>query len=321
MSEVAFSLERKLEINKAQVRSWQHQSLVTDKTKFECLDPKCKIPMSCACWEEGTHKREPYFYPTFKKEHPHVFGCNYASPKEIKEAITKEVEQAFESQQKRTEIVLGNPKSFSTTTGTSTTASDSTASDGNDDKSKTKSIRTQVTEMEHMEQSTWYRNLASFVSMYYDEKINNLSPITLRLSFDKRDNFDVSQLTGARTQSSFSRFFHEITTSNVPLDELHIFFGKAKIIKLNNNGLCKIIFTNKPFIKLLFNVNHIPSNINIKKYIGTKNNLEKLPELVVYFEGALSFIDQFKKDGTTYPQLTAIPLTKEFYRSLYFEKI
>lgn len=321
MSEVAFSLERKLEINKAQIRSWQRQSLISDKTKFQCLDPKCHIPLSCACWEEATHKRQPYFYPTFKKEHPHVFGCNYASPKEIKDAITHEVEQAFESQQKRTEIVLGNPKSFSTTVGTSTTTSDSTASDASDDKSKTKTVRTQITEMEHREQSTWYRNLASFVSMFNDEKINNLAPITLKLSFDNRDNFDVSKLTGARIQSSFSRFFYEITTSNVPLDELHIFFGIAKIIKLNNNGLCKIIFTNKPSIKLLFNVNHLPDNINIKKYIGMQSNLENLTELVVYFEGALSFIRQPKKDGTTYPQLTAIPLTKEFYRSLYFEKI
>ncbi|WP_406834577.1 hypothetical protein ABLU29_07470 [Lactococcus lactis] len=321
MSEVAFSLERKLEINKAQIRSWQRQSLISDKTKFQCLDPKCQIPLSCACWEEATHKREPYFYPTFKKEHPHVFGCNYASPKEIKDAITHEVEQALESQQKRTEIVLGNPKSFSTTTVTSTITSDSTASDTSDDKSKTKTVRTQITEMEHREQSTWYRNLASFVSMFYDEKINNLAPITLKLSFDKRDNFDVSKLTGARIQSSFSRFFYEITTFNVPLNELHIFFGKAKIIKLNNNGLCKINFTNKPSIKLLFNVNHLPDNINIKKYIGIQSNFEKLPEVVVYFEGALSFVEQAKKDGTTYSQLTAIPLTKEFYRSLYFKKI
>lgn len=170
MAEVAFSIETNHEINKSQVRTWQSQKKITDKTKFKCLDPKCQIPLSCACWEEETHKREPYFYPTFRKEHPHVFGCDYASPKEVEDAITKEVEQAFESQQKRTEIVLGNPKAFSTTSGTSTVTSDSSLPDTSDDKIKIKTVRTQVTEMEHKEQSIWYRNLGAFIRCFMMKK-------------------------------------------------------------------------------------------------------------------------------------------------------
>lgn len=317
MSEVAYSIEMKNEISKADIRKLQHSGTITDKTKFKCLDPKCEIPLSCACWEEGQYQREPYFYPTRKKESPHVFNCKFVSEKEIKEAVQSEVEQVYKALQIRTEIVLGSPASYSKSKEkTSNNATSET--DTSETRAKTKRV---TTELQHKEQSTWYRNLQSFVSMYHDTKINNYSPIKLNLAFEERENYNVKQIKGTKISSNFNEFFYQISARNVPLNTLKVFYGKAKIIELDDKGFCKVVFTDKPSIYLPFNINQVPRNQFIKSMAGKGNDKAKLKEIMVYFEGAMSFVRVHKEGRTTFDRFITIPLTKEFYRSLYFEKI
>lgn len=308
MTEVAFSIEQNKKISKQQVREWQQKKKITDSTQFRCLDENCKVPLSCACWKKGQYKREPYFYLTTREKH-HVFNCNYASPKEIKDGIAADIEQVYETQQNKKSIVLGNPKP----TGISKTDAGEVPTTAKDtsDSVDTHTIRTQTNELTHSERATHYRNLDSFVSMYYDPSISNNYSISLRFSFEDRTTPVPEGITGLDGKSSFNELFSSIQKP-IATNEFHIFHGKAKIIRKNDKGFCQVLFSDNDVIKLFFNLNNVPRNSDIKKVADPVEELETLKEVQVYFEGAFCFVEK---------QLKAIPLTKEFYRSLLFKSL
>ena len=301
MSEIAYSIELGRKVSKQEIRSLQNSNKLFDPSAFECPDKNCRVPLSCACWDRSKHfKRQPFFYLS-SREYIHSFNCAYVTEKEVAEGIKMEISLMSEAQNNNTVIVLENSKEYA--------RKEESDDSNNGIISNPKSRRNKTnTHTKNSPTTKHFRNLASFVAMYYDPDVDNNFPIKLNFHFETRTPELNVNISNTKMVSTLQNLFYPIQKP-ISLKKFHIFFGYAKIVKLNNQGLAQVIFIDNDQISLYFNLNSYPNNDILKIYAGTLNNIDKLKELLVFFEGAFTFSNK---------KIQAIPLTKQFYKSLYF---
>ncbi|ELS0478087.1 hypothetical protein R4Y59_002698, partial [Enterococcus faecalis] len=260
MSEIAFSIELGRKVSKQEIRNLQSSNKIVDSSAFECPDKNCRVPLSCACWDKSKNfKRKPFFYLS-SREYIHSFNCEYVTEKEVAEGIKMELSLITAAQNNNTVIVLENSREYARKED----SSDSKTSRVSNPKRSSNKLNTHT---QNSPATRHFRNLASFVSMYYDTDVDNTSPIKLNFQFEPRTPELSVNISNTKMVSTLQNLFCPVQKP-INIEEFHIFFGYAKIVKLNDQGLSQVIFTNNDQISLYFNLNSYPNNGFLKKYAG-----------------------------------------------------
>jgi hypothetical protein len=313
---------------KTNVRLFQNKYPNHLHNQFKCCDPNCGVPLSCAVWNEKNSRMEPYFYIS-NHNFPHVAGCKEVNQSEKQSRVDSDRTYAYKCIQDKKIITLGNKVQSHGKKTTSNTenvfekmpkATFVKSADNHSTLTKNKQNRISL--------------LDSMISIHNDINFNNDSEIKLDFNFqlyqnlslesfkteeefqayvNKRNNREqnVKRIKNTHCRSTLNNLFYMIS-KDLPLNEFHIFYGKAKFWEpVKYPGLVYVFFSsldsntlnNDKKLKFKFNKNHL--NDYNKKIVNEA--LKNKSEVEIYFQGA------FSEGGSN---IYMIPLTLQNYNSI-----
>lgn len=315
---------------KTNVRLFQNKYPSHLHNQFKCCDPNCGVPLSCAVWNEKNSRMEPYFYIS-NHNFPHVAGCKEVNQSEKQSRVDSDRTYAYKCIQDKKLITLGN----------------TVQSHGKRTTSNTENVFEKMPKATFVKSANNHSNLTknkqnrislldSMISIYNDNNFNNDSEIKLDFNFQlyqnrslesfkteeefhaylkKRNNREqnVKKIKNTHCRSTLNNLFYMIS-KDLPFNEFHIFYGKAKFWETENYpGLVNVSFDSLDSNmlnngkKLIFKFNKDYLNNYNKKIVNEA--LKNKSEVEIYFQGAFS---EAKSN------IYMIPLTIQNYNSIVF---
>lgn len=316
---------------KTNVRLFQNKYPSHLHNQFRCCDPNCGVPLSCAVWNEKNSRMEPYFYIS-NHNFPHVAGCKEVNQSEKQSRVDSDRTYAYKCIQDKKLITLGN----------------TVQSHGKRTTSNTENVFEKMPKATFVKSANNHSNLTknkqnrislldSMISIYNDNNFNNDSEIKLDFNFQlyqnrslesfkaeeefhayvkKRNNREqnVKKIKNTHCKSTLNNLFYMIS-KDLPFNEFHIFYGKAKFWEPENYpGLVYVFFDSLDLNmlnngkKLNFKFNKVHLNNYNKKIVN--DALKNKSEVEIYFQGAFS-------EGKS--NIYMIPLTLQNYNSICFK--
>ena len=315
---------------KTNVRLFQNRYPDHLHSQFKCCDPNCGVPLSCAVWNEKNSRMEPYFYIS-NHNFPHVAGCKEVNQSEKQNRVDSDRAYAYKCIQDKKLITLGN--------------------NGQSHGRKTTSITENVFEKIHksvfVKSANNHSNLTknkqnrislldSMISIYNDKNFDNDSEIKLDFNFQlyqnlslksfktkkefqsyvkkqKNRELNIKKIKNTHCRSTLNSLFYMIS-KDLPFNEFHIFYGKAKFWEsVKYPGLVYVFFDsldsnmlNNKKLNFKFNKDHL-NDFN-KKIVNEALKNKLLVE--IYYQGA------FSEAGSN---IYMIPLTLQNYNSICFK--
>lgn len=315
---------------KTNVRLFQNKYPDHLHNQFRCCDPNCGVPLSCAVWNDKNSKMEPYFYIS-NHNFPHIAGCKEVNQSEKQNRVDSDRAYAYKCIQDKKIITLGNK----------------VQSQGKKATSITENV------FEKMPKATFVKSadnhsiltkktqnrislLDSIIEIFKNPQFDNNTTVKLDFNFQlypnlslksfktekdyqkyvikqKKREQNVKIIKNTHCRSTLNNLFYMIS-KDLPFNEFHIFYGKAKFWEpVKYPGLVYVFFSsldsntlnNDKKLKFKFNKNHL--NDYNKKIVNEA--LKNKSEVEIYFQGAFS-------EGES--NIYIIPLTIQNYNSIIF---
>ncbi len=315
---------------KTNVRLFQNKYPDHLHNQFRCCDPNCGVPLSCAVWNDKNSKMEPYFYIS-NHNFPHIAGCKEVNQSEKQNRVDSDRAYAYKCIQDKKIITLGNK----------------VQSQGKKATSITENV------FEKMPKATFVKSadnhsiltkktqnrislLDSIIEIFKNPQFDNNTIVKLDFNFQlypnlslksfktekdyqkyvikqKKREQNVKIIKNTHYRSTLNNLFYMIS-KDLPFNEFHIFYGKAKFWEpVKYSGLVYVFFSsldsntlnNDKKLKFKFNKNHL--NDYNKKIVNEA--LKNKSEVEIYFQGAFS-------EGKS--NIYMIPLTIQNYNSIIF---
>ncbi len=315
---------------KTNVRLFQNKYPDHLHNQFRCCDPNCGVPLSCAVWNDKNSKMEPYFYIS-NHNFPHIAGCKEVNQSEKQNRVDSDRAYAYKCIQDKKIITLGNK----------------VQSQGKKATSITENV------FEKMPKATFVKSadnhsiltkktqnrislLDSIIEIFKNPQFDNNTIVKLDFNFQlypnlslksfktekdyqkyvikqKKREQNVKIIKNTHCRSTLNNLFYMIS-KDLPFNEFHIFYGKAKFWEpVKYPGLVYVFFSsldsntlnNDKKLKFKFNKNHL--NDYNKKIVNEA--LKNKSEVEIYFQGAFS-------EGES--NIYIIPLTIQNYNSIIF---
>lgn len=315
---------------KTNVRLFQNKYPDHLHNQFKCCDPNCGVPLSCAVWYETNSRMEPYFYIS-NHNFPHIAGCKEVNQSEKQNRVDSDRAYAYKCIQDKKIITLGNK----------------VQSQGKKATSITENV------FEKMPKATFVKSadnhsiltkktqnrislLDSIIEIFKNPQFDNNTIVKLDFNFQlypnlslksfktekdyqkyvikqKKREQNVKIIKNTHCRSTLNNLFYMIS-KDLPFNEFHIFYGKAKFWEpVKYPGLVYVFFSsldsntlnNDKKLKFKFNKNHL--NDYNKKIVNEA--LKNKTEVEIYFQGAFS-------EGES--NIYMIPLTTQNYNSIIF---
>lgn len=315
---------------KTNVRLFQNKYPDHLHNQFRCCDPNCGVPLSCAVWNDKNSKMEPYFYIS-NHNFPHIAGCKEVNQSEKQNRVDSDRAYAYKCIQDKKIITLGNK----------------VQSQGKKATSITENV------FEKMPKATFVKSadnhsiltkktqnrislLDSIIEIFKNPQFDNNTIVKLDFNFQlypnlslksfktekdyqkyvikqKKREQNVKIIKNTHYRSTLNNLFYMIS-KDLPFNEFHIFYGKAKFWEpVKYPGLVYVFFSsldsntlnNDKKLKFKFNKNHL--NDYNKKIVNEA--LKNKSEVEIYFQGAFS-------EGKS--NIYMIPLTIQNYNSIIF---
>ena len=315
---------------KTNVRLFQNKYPDHLHNQFKCCDPNCGVPLSCAVWYETNSRMEPYFYIS-NHNFPHIAGCKEVNQSEKQNRVDSDRAYAYKCIQDKKIITLGNK----------------VQSQGKKATSITENV------FEKMPKATFVKSadnhsiltkktqnrislLDSIIEIFKNPQFDNNKIVKLDFNFQlypnlslksfktekdyqkyvikqKKREQNVKIIKNTHCRSTLNNLFYMIS-KDLPFNEFHIFYGKAKFWEpVKYPGLVYVFFSsldsntlnNDKKLKFKFNKNHL--NDYNKKIVNEA--LKNKTEVEIYFQGAFS-------EGES--NIYMIPLTTQNYNSIIF---
>ncbi|EFN97381.1 hypothetical protein [Streptococcus mitis] len=315
---------------KTNVRLFQNKYPDHLHNQFRCCDPNCGVPLSCAVWNDKNSKMEPYFYIS-NHNFPHISGCKEVNQLEKKNRVESDLEYVFNRIQDKKIITLGNiSQNRNIETSSSNKNKFDSSSIGTYKKSSTNnSILTKKTQNR-------ISLLDSIIEIFKNPQFDNNTIVKLDFNFQlyqnrslksfktekdyqkyvikqKKREQNVKIIKNTHCRSTLNNLFYMIS-KDLPFNEFHIFYGKAKFWETENYpGLVYVSFDSLD-LNMLNNGKKLNFKFN-KDYLNNYNKkivneaLKNKSEVEIYFQGAFS-------EGES--NIYMIPLTIQNYNSIVF---